>query len=547
MASEKDLMLAPSEIAMTRQPGSAPQGDDLVGEGLISGEASLAYQALVTAGMLTTKYRRADVEAIFVDGDLQANTDHWNDMKLRCMHGVYCLPVIGCMVYNCLRKEFFIPAGNVGLLQNEANEYLFAQPGMHNIQGIFTRHTGTQPIRGHINHGNRTIVIVEQGFIGYAMDNGQPVLLPPGIHVWRSESLYFERSLPLDDHVIKVGPYTILTVDEGYAAVTQNNGKMCIMKGGETHILNHKNWKFEKFMTLKIQTDDLEKIQATSADNIEMQVTSTINWKITDVTVAAINAAETMATSGKAGDVAADITKLRQDVRKQAIASLAAFIGSVNYSSTFHVSAENQRNAHKNEKTSLPQMGVPLAEGVIETKEGEAADQKAVPTAAEATLDNPLFDTDKMVSAVEHANDVTSTFGVEIMSINIISASPLDSTLTRALASGAVASAEALMAETTARGNSRAATILADSDAECSRIGASGKAEADIILANGNAEAETKRAEGAKAAADLLSKNKVAVELTKMDRSASMLRGGEKFFFGESPDMLSNIVLKGAV
>merc|ERR1719248_4204 len=139
---------------------------------------------------------------------------------------------------------------------------------------------------------------------------------------------------------------------------------MTIMEGGKTHVLNHKNWKFEKLMTLKIQTDDLEKIQATSADNIEMQVTSTMNWKITDVIIAATNAAETMAVTGKTGDVSADITKLRRDVRKQAIASLAAFIGSVNYSSTFHVSAENQRNAHVKDKMSTAQMGVPVAEGV---------------------------------------------------------------------------------------------------------------------------------------------------------------------------------------
>ena len=43
-------------------------------------------------------------------------------------------------------------------------------------------------------------------------------------------------------------------------------------------------------------------------------------------------AAETMAATGKAGDISADITKLRRDVLKQALASLAAFIGSVNYS-----------------------------------------------------------------------------------------------------------------------------------------------------------------------------------------------------------------------
>merc|ERR1711903_319906 len=56
------------------------------------------------------------------------------------------------------------------------------------------------------------------------------------------------------------------------------------------HNHNH-NHKFEKFITLKIQTDELEKIQATSADNINMMVDSTVNWRIVDVEVAATMAA----------------------------------------------------------------------------------------------------------------------------------------------------------------------------------------------------------------------------------------------------------------
>ena len=40
--------------------------------------------------------------------------------------------------------------------------------------------------------------------------------------------------------------------------MTQNNGKQVILPGGHTHFLDHKNWKFEKFMTLKVQTDELE-------------------------------------------------------------------------------------------------------------------------------------------------------------------------------------------------------------------------------------------------------------------------------------------------
>merc|ERR1719171_2991098 len=219
---------------------------------------------------------------------------------------------------------------------------------MHNINSMFIKAVGNPvPLTGdgisgvHIRHGNRTICIVEQGFIGYAIDNGQPVLLPPGIHVWTSESRKFIRQVALNDHMIELGPYMLVTVDEGYAAITQNNGKQCVLPGGHTHLLTHKNWKFEKFITLKIQTDDLEKIQATSADNINMMVNSTVNWRIVDVEVAATMAAETMAMSGT-GDVAADITKLRRDGLKQALASLAAFIGSVNYSESFHMSAAAQ-------------------------------------------------------------------------------------------------------------------------------------------------------------------------------------------------------------
>merc|ERR1719326_1700176 len=66
--------------------------------------------------------------------------------------------------------------------------------------------------------------------------------------------------------------------------------------------------------------------------------------------------------------------------------------------------------------------------------------------------DNPLYDAEKMGTAVVMANAVTRAYGIEIMSINIISALPNDQALTKSLASGAVASAEALQAETAARG-----------------------------------------------------------------------------------------------
>ena len=80
---------------------------------------------------------------------------------------------------------------------------------------MFTKSTGTRAIRGHLQHGNRTIVIVEQGFIGYAMDNGQPVLLPPGLHVWTSESLMFESAVNNATSVPAHSPMLFLSLSLG--------------------------------------------------------------------------------------------------------------------------------------------------------------------------------------------------------------------------------------------------------------------------------------------------------------------------------------------
>ena len=34
-----------------------------------------------------------------------------------------------------------------------------------------------------------------------------------------------------------------------------------ILGGGTVHLLTHRNWKFEKFISQKIQTNNLEQIQ----------------------------------------------------------------------------------------------------------------------------------------------------------------------------------------------------------------------------------------------------------------------------------------------
>jgi len=361
----------------------------------------------------------------------------------------------------------------------------------------------------------------------------------------------FIQMYSLDDHVITIGPYTIVTVDEGYAAITQDNGSQKILDGGHTHLLTHQKWKFEKFMTLKIQTDDLERIRAASADNIIMSVNSTVVWRIKDVKVAARLASETMSTGGRS--LSADITKLRKDVLKQAIASLASFIGSVNYSDSFHIAAAAQRKMASAE----------TATQVVNTMDVNVSPTWVEP--ASTSVENPLFDPVGMSEAVVHANAITNAYGVEICSINIISANPEDPTLTSSLSSGAVASASALQEETTARGKAKAmkieaeagsitlqikseaeakaALIAADTYGKSTTVKAEAEGRAEILRAEGTKKAEILRAEGSIKAASLLESSKVAVELERIKQSASALRSSDKFFFGQEPEYMSNIVM----
>lgn len=126
----------------------------------------------------------------------------------------FYLPRLVQCIFN---TEIIVPPGQVCCFVDSDNNYLFAKPGVHNITDPFLKRIGNPLSIQHtvVTHGNRTVVTVPQGKLGFAEDMGQPVLLPPGLHAWVSETLQFKRIVSLDEHVIVIGPYTILTVDEG--------------------------------------------------------------------------------------------------------------------------------------------------------------------------------------------------------------------------------------------------------------------------------------------------------------------------------------------
>ena len=241
------------------------------------------------------------------------------------------------------------------------------------------------------------------------------MLLPPGLHYIKSDTLSYKRAFDLSEQVVKLGPFTCITVDEGYSIITQDNGKQVILPGGQVHLLTHRNWKLENVMSLKVQTDQLEAIEAASADNVQMRITSTVSWcalsgraprpacslrffrKVDDVQSAARSLRRW--TRGRAADPRANALKLKTDVLMQAKASLASFIGTVHYSG-----------------------GV----GVAAATAGAMGATPTPPPVATAT--GGFFDAAKIDSAMAHA-EACALYGRQILSINVISAVPTDPSL----------------------------------------------------------------------------------------------------------------------
>merc|ERR1712039_466961 len=138
-----------------------------------------------------------------------------------------------------------------------------------------------------------------------------------------------------------------------------------------------------------------------------------------------------------------------------------------------------------------------------------------------------IFSVQQMAGAVKHANEICTQYGVSIVSINVISAVPMDKKLEETLSAGAVAAAGALRAEIAARGNAKARLIDAQSQAAANRINAQAIADAEVT-----------QAQGKKEAAALLEGSSVAVDLVKLEKTGEILGEKTSFFFGASPAAL---------
>lgn len=449
---------------------------------------SPAYRALFDANLICDKYLVKDAAHI----DLIPGT--WDATMSMVVNCVMCNG--GCMCQCCITKVA-VNAGNVVRAVHQSGDYFFLGQGIHMLPSCYMSTVGDEQklTAGAIVHGTKAIITVPQGFVGLAVDQGHPLLLPPGLHQWDSPTIIFDKLVDLSTNVISLGPYTLVTVDENYAAVTQDNGKLNVLAGGKSYMLTHRNWKFEKYLSMKLQQDDVPPFTITTGDNVPLDAIVNVTWVVQDAEMAARMAASTIGPKADGG-----INEFRQDVHRQVRSSMSAFAGSIRY-------GLSDGHAQISQKTSGEAVTPNEPEPDDFSNQGRAA----------------LFNSEHLKNSVAHANEICNRYGVKVLSINLISATPSDKKLLEALSQGAVASVAAQQTNTAAKARAQATLIQAEAEAE-----------ATMVKARGEAEAEKLRAEGSLSAAKSLEASEVAVALARIRTTGTALGEGKanSFFFG---------------
>eukprot|EP00397_Hematodinium_sp_SG-2012_P019826 GEMP01020394.1.p1 GENE.GEMP01020394.1~~GEMP01020394.1.p1 ORF type:complete len:425 (+),score=78.48 GEMP01020394.1:317-1591(+) len=368
------------------------------------------------------------------------------------------------MIWESLTNFIEVPNAKVVPAQDGQGNYFLYGPGLHLITDPFitlSEEVGLAAEKLLLSHGTITLVVIPLGQAGYAEDRGQPVILPDGMHCWNSPTLKFVRIIPTDEHIVQLGPMTLVTLDEGYVAVTQNNGRQVILEGGMVHLLTHRNWKFQKLVPLKQETMSLGVLDACTQDFIQVKMAVTCTWRIADPAKTCLFCVQTMNPDGSlvTGD---DIDKIRNDVKMQAIASLCYVVGN----SCF------------------------ISEAGLKNDKAKGTDT--------------WLDSNRLRLATKQCNEITSKYGVEVVALGILNMQVSSKILEDLFAKMATVTSEAIQAEK-----------IAEGEASAIRISATAMAEALKLEAKGHLDA-------AKALAQTSSGSPLAFELARLEAAGTM-------------------------
>jgi regulator of protease activity HflC (stomatin/prohibitin superfamily) len=185
------------------------------------------------------------------------------------------------LCYLC-SKQVLIKEGQYGFnMNNGVPEILL--PGRHLLSSPVN---SLQSVRSsgddRIEVGPISIIRVQQGHFGFAMNDGEPEVLLPGLHVRNKAAFKFAFAASAGELMTTFGPVKIFLVRSGTTRVCYNNGKVQIFKEGR-YAVNEGTFVAAEIIKTVQQNVRFERHPVLLDGGISMFVEGLLTFQVIDV------------------------------------------------------------------------------------------------------------------------------------------------------------------------------------------------------------------------------------------------------------------------
>jgi regulator of protease activity HflC (stomatin/prohibitin superfamily) len=357
-----------------------------------------------------------------------------------------------------------------------------------------------------VSHSTFHRVIVRQGTRGIAWEGNTPLLLEAGIYEWVSPLFEFVKAVSVDQDVVDLQPYTIVTVDDGRVGVCYRRGILSVLKPGEHWLSSEVNERFVGFLPMTQQVRELKPLDVLTNDGLMVRIKGSITFSICDPEVAVIHIgsdSEAVMVQDRRDNLA---TSLFRTIMKRANDTLASLLTGTDVLTAAGLGfAEHSIAASgiPGDETMSPEQMRAAASAVdaeAKQKQSERELNSVIRSRFKSTLTQVMMD----------------EWGVRLSDMNVTDIDVLDSQVREALAEGVRCNIVAVTERRTA-----------ESKAETARILASGERDA----ANYKTDSETynvyELALAQKKAGDLLGQTPVAVTIRLAETAAQAISNSQ--------------------
>jgi len=161
---------------------------------------------------------------------------------------LFALVMIACLVpLRFLAKQvLMVKQGEicfVQLMEDGTTQILLA--GIHLLPCLGSTTKSFPVTADEMRYGTLVLIRVRSGFIGLGTDNGKPVLLLPGMHLYNAPNFEYSGPTSVNDNLIKNGTVNIIRVQPGQVGLATVNGTPIMLESG-VHFIDEASFVMER-------------------------------------------------------------------------------------------------------------------------------------------------------------------------------------------------------------------------------------------------------------------------------------------------------------